>query len=171
MLEVLELLAKLLLPEPADGEEALRKTRCDCLFWCQTQQEQVIFTSVPVPPQLTPFPHHTKMGEPSLAQPPHKSSSAPQDSTVITVTTSPSVTVNFKVQLQWADYHDLCHVESQKRHISLHSGNAIHLCYQLLPMQKIWKSSTFSQNETAPVSLWRDPTAFVLPVTWTWRGY
>lgn len=92
--------SKLLLPEPADGEEALCKTRCDCLFWCQTQQEQVTFTSVPVPPQLTPFPHHTKMGEPSLAQPPHKSSSASQASAAITATTSPSVTVNFKVQLQ-----------------------------------------------------------------------
>lgn len=120
-----------LLPEPADGEEAPCKTRCDCLFWCQSL-EQVTFTSVPAPPQRSPFPHHTKMGDPSLAQHPHKSSSsAPQASTVIITSTLSSVTVNFSAQLQQAEHHDLCQVESQKRYISLHSGNAIHLCYQL----------------------------------------
>lgn len=46
------------------------------------------------------LPQHTKMGEASLAQLPHKSSSAP---TVLMATTSPSVTVNFNSHLQGAD--------------------------------------------------------------------
>lgn len=28
--------------------------------WCQSQPQQVTFTSVPAPPQVTPFPHQTK---------------------------------------------------------------------------------------------------------------
>lgn len=66
-----------LLPEPLDGEEALHRARWDLLLWCQSQWEQVTFTSVPAPPQLTPFPQGTKTGEASLAQLPHKSASAP----------------------------------------------------------------------------------------------
>jgi len=53
-----------LLQEPADADEALRKTRCDRLFRGQSHPEQVTFTSVPAPP------------DPSLAQLPHRSSSS-----------------------------------------------------------------------------------------------
>lgn len=65
-----------LLPEPLDGEEALHRARWDLLLCCQSQGEQVTFTSGPAPHQLTPLPQHTKMGEARLAQLPHKSSSA-----------------------------------------------------------------------------------------------
>lgn len=120
-----------LLPWPADGEEALCKIRCNSLFRWQSHPEQVTFTSVPASPQLTPSPHCTKTGDQSLAQLPHKSLSAPRTFTGITTTTSPSVTVNVNMQLQRAEYHDLCHVRSQKRCVSLHSSNAMHLYYQL----------------------------------------
>lgn len=64
-------------PEPLDSEEALHRARWDLLLCCQSQGEQVTFTSGPAPHQLTPLPQHTKMGEARLAQLPHKSSSAP----------------------------------------------------------------------------------------------
>lgn len=152
-----------LLPEPADGEEALRKTRCDCLFWCQSQPEQVTFSSAPAPPQLTPFPHRTKIGDPSLAQLPHKSSSS--------ALLCPWISI---AQLQRAEYHDPCHVESQKRYVTFHSTLVMLYTYVtnywLYKMQKIWKSSTFLQNKTAPVKPLKRSHGICLPFIWTWRG-
>lgn len=66
-----------LLPEPLDCEEALHRAIWDLLLCCQSQGEQVTFTSVPTPHQLTPLPQRNKTGEAGLAQLPHKSSSAP----------------------------------------------------------------------------------------------
>lgn len=55
----------------------------------------------------------------------------PLSSSVLTATTSPSVTGNYKCKEQ-TDHHGSCHVECQKRYTALHTGTATPLCHQPL---------------------------------------
>lgn len=137
----------LLLPEPVDGEEALHKTRCDHFFWCQSQPEQVTLTSsadtISPPHQwvILVLLNFLTNHPPLLPRPP-----------VIIASTSSPVTVNFNAQLQRAEYHDPCHMESQKSYVSLHSGNATHLCYQLLVIENAKDLFLAKQNCTCKAS-------------------
>lgn len=83
-------------PEPADGEETLPKARYNRLLVPGTTGAGHLHLCTCTSPADTISPPE-QVGEPHLAQLPHKSRSAPQ---AIAATTSPSVSVNFNAQLQ-----------------------------------------------------------------------
>lgn len=121
-----------LLPEPLDCEEALHRAIWDLLLCCQSQGEQVTFTSVPTPHQLTPLPQRTKMGEAGLAQLPHKSSSAPNlfhcpHGNHFTFCDCEFQLTTARSRQSITTLPQGC----QKRHTALHTGTTTPLCYQL----------------------------------------
>lgn len=82
----------------------------------------------------------------------------------INVRVPSSVTVNIKEQWQGAEHHN--YLVPWKRYMTPR-GNAISCSHGLRNLQKVWKSSIFLQNKTAPVSFLGNPMAFV---TRAWGG-